>query len=148
MPRCQGDPGSGEARIVKGINGDRLAVIRPLDTEAVRSDLKAVYDRGIRSLAVVLMHAYAWPDHELAIGRLARDMGFTQVSLSSRVMPRVKLVARGDTTMVDAYLNPHIRTYLDNFKCGFKDKLVHTGLLFMQSDGGLAGAEGFTGSRP
>lgn len=145
--RADEDAPAGEARIVKGINGDRLAVIRPLDTEAIRSDLKAVYDRGIRSLAVVLMHAYAWPDHELAIGRLAREMGFTQVSLSSRVMPRVKLVARGDTTMVDAYLNPHIRTYLDSFKCGFKDKLVHTGLLFMQSDGGLAGADGFTGSR-
>jgi len=134
-------------KIVKGITGDRLAVIRSLDIEAIRSDLEAVYARGIRSLAVVLMHAYAWPDHEQTIGCLAKKMGFTQISLSSQVMPRVKLVARGDTTMVDAYLNPHIRTYLDSFRHGFKDKLNHTGLLFMQSDGGLAGAGGFTGSR-
>nr|WP_320013869.1 hydantoinase B/oxoprolinase family protein [uncultured Desulfobacter sp.] len=136
-----------EGKIVKGITGDRLAVIRPLDIAAIRSDLQAVYDQGIRSLAVVLMHAYAWPEHELTIGRLAQEIGFTQISLSSKVMPRVKLVARGDTTMVDAYLNPHIRTYLDSFKHGFKDGLAHTGLLFMQSDGGLAGADGFTGSR-
>jgi 5-oxoprolinase (ATP-hydrolysing) len=136
-----------DGKIVTGITGDRLAVIRPLDLNALRSDLEAVHDRGIRSLAVVLMHAYAWPGHEQIIGRIAREIGFTQVSLSSQVMPRVKLVARGDTTMVDAYLNPHIRTYLDSFKYGFKDKLAHTGLLFMQSDGGLAGADGFTGSR-
>ncbi|NDY72202.1 5-oxoprolinase [Desulfobacter hydrogenophilus] len=136
-----------DGKIVKGITGDRLAVIRPLDIAAIKSDLKAVYDLGLRSLAVVLMHAYAWPDHERAIGRLALEIGFTQVSLSSQVMPRVKLVARGDTTMVDAYLNPHIRTYLDSFKRGFKDELAQTGLLFMQSDGGLAGADGFTGSR-
>ena len=141
------DASAVEGNIVEAITGDRLAVIRPLDTAAIKSDLKAVYDRGIRSLAVVLMHAYAWPDHEQTIGRLAQEIGFTQISLSSKVMPRVKLVARGDTTMVDAYLNPHIRTYLDSFKHGFKDGLAHTGLLFMQSDGGLAGADGFTGSR-
>lgn len=145
--RADEDASAVEGKIVKGINDDRLAVIRSLDIEAIKSDLQAVYDRGIRSLAVVLMHAYAWPEHELTIGRLAQEIGFTQVSLSSKVMPRVKLVARGDTTMVDAYLNPHIRTYLDSFKQGFKDELAHTGLLFMQSDGGLAGANGFTGSR-
>ncbi|WP_321492934.1 hydantoinase B/oxoprolinase family protein [uncultured Desulfobacter sp.] len=138
---------AGAGKIVNGVNGDRLAVIRPLDMEAIQSDLKAVYDQGIRSLAVVLMHAYAWPEHELAIGRLAHEIGFTQISLSSRVMPRVKLVARGDTTMVDAYLNPHISTYLESFKRGFKDQLAQTDLLFMQSDGGLAGIDGFTGSR-
>ncbi len=141
------DASAVKGKIVAGITGERLAVIRPLDIAAIRSDLQAVFDQGIRSLAVVLMHAYAWPNHELTIGRLAREMGFTQVSLSSRVMPRVKLVARGDTTMVDAYLTPPVRTYLDSFKHGFKDKLAHTGLLFMQSDGGLAGADGFTGSR-
>nr|WP_320192350.1 hydantoinase B/oxoprolinase family protein [uncultured Desulfobacter sp.] len=141
------DASTVEEKIVKGITGDRLAVLCPLDISTVKSDLQAVFDRGIRSLAVVLMHAYAWPDHEQIIGRVAREIGFTQISLSSQVMPKVKLVARGDTTMVDAYLNPHIRTYLDSFKHGFKDNLAHTGLLFMQSDGGLAGTDGFTGSR-
>ena len=136
-----------ELPVVKGITGDRLVVLQALDVEALRPKLQDVFDRGIRSLAVVLMHAYAWPDHEQAIGRLAEAMGFTQISLSSQVMPRVKLVPRGDTTMVDAYLNPHIQAYLSSFRQGFSDALKDTSLLFMQSDGGLARADGFTGSR-
>ena len=134
-------------KIVEGITNERFAVIQPLDIESVLPQLQRIYNKGIRSLAVVLMHAYAWPDHEQAIGRVAKGMGFTQVSLSSEVMPRVKLVARGDTTMVDAYLNPHIKSYLDSFRKGFKHNLENTRLLFMQSDGGLAPADAFTGSR-
>jgi 5-oxoprolinase (ATP-hydrolysing) len=118
-----------------------------LDVDALRPRLQAILDRGIRSLAVVFMHAYAWPEHELAVGRLAGKIGFTQISLSSQVMPMVKLVARGDTTMTDAYLNPHIQTYLNSFRQGFSGGLKDTGLLFMQSDGGLARADDFTGSR-
>jgi 5-oxoprolinase (ATP-hydrolysing) len=133
--------------VVEGDTGDRLVVLKSLDLDDLRQRLQAVYNQGIRSLAVVLMHAYDWPDHERAIGRLARDMGFTQVSLSSRVMPRVKLVPRGDTTLVDAYLNPCIQNYLAGFREGFRGGLQQTGLLFMQSDGGLAGADRFTGSR-
>lgn len=133
--------------VVDGITGDRLVLLKALDPEALRPLLQKTYDQGIRSLAVVLMHAYAWPDHEQAIGRIAEEIGFTQISLSSQVMPRVKIVPRGDTTMVDAYLNPHIQTYLNSFRQGFSDKLEATSLLFMQSDGGLARADGFTGSR-
>jgi 5-oxoprolinase (ATP-hydrolysing) len=141
------DETAAAGREVTGITGDRLEIQTPLDIEGLRPQMQKLHDAGIRSLAVALMHAYAWPDHELAVSRLAEEMGFTQISLSSRVMPRVKLVARGDTTVVDAYLNPHIRTYLANFKQGFSDGLAHTDLLFMQSDGGLAPADGFTGSR-
>jgi 5-oxoprolinase (ATP-hydrolysing) len=136
-----------EQSVVEGRTGDRLVVLKSLDTEDLRKRLQAVYDQGVRSLAVALMHAYAWPDHERAVGRLARAIGFTQVSLSHRVMPRVKLVPRADTTMVDAYLTPCIRNYLSRFRKGFRKGLQGTGLLFMQSDGGLAGAEEFTGSR-
>jgi len=137
----------GEGRRLTGITGEQLLVIRPLDLEALRPALQRVHDAGIRSLAVALMHAYAWPGHEQAIGRLAGEIGFTQISLSSAVMPKVKLVPRGDTTMVDAYLNPHITRYLESFRQGFSDSLRHTNLLFMRSDGGLTPAEGLTGSR-
>jgi len=133
--------------VVEGITGDRLVILQALNAEALRDQLQKVFDQGIRSLAVVLMHAYAWPEHERIIGRLAEEIGFTQISLSSQVMPRVKLVPRGDTTMVDAYLNPHIQAYLGSFRQGFSDSLKDTSLLFMQSDGGLARADGFTGSR-
>jgi 5-oxoprolinase (ATP-hydrolysing) len=133
--------------VVEGITGERMVVMESLDVDALRPRLQAILDRGIRSLAVVFMHAYAWPEHELAVGRLAGEIGFTQISLSSQVMPMVKLVARGDTTMTDAYLNPHIQTYLNSFRQGFSGGLKDTGLLFMQSDGGLARADDFTGSR-
>ncbi len=133
--------------VVQGVTGERLVVMEALEVDTLRPRLQAILDRGIRSLAVVFMHAYAWPEHELAVGRLAGEMGFSQISLSSQVMPMVKLVARGDTTMTDAYLNPHIQTYLKSFRQGFSGGLDDTGLLFMQSDGGLARADDFTGSR-
>ena len=132
---------------LEGVTGERFAVLAKPDLESLRPRLQALLDQGIRSLAVVFMHAYACPQHEQAVGQLALKLGFEQVSLSSQVIPMVKLVSRGDTTMVDSYLTPHIRDYLQSFKKGFSDNLESTQLLFMQSDGGLSPAEDFTGSR-
>ncbi len=132
---------------VAGINGERFELLEAPDLDAIRPQLQSVLDQGIRSLAVAFLHACAYPEHERMLGAMAREMGFSQVSLSSRVMPMVKLVPRGDTAMVDAYLTPHIRQYLDSFRQGFSGRLRDTGLLFMQSDGGLARADDFTGSR-
>ncbi len=142
--RSQENP---KGEILTGITGERFAVLCRPDLEVLKQQFAELLRRGINSLAVVFMHAYACPQHEQAVGELAREMGFAQVSLSSRVIPMVKLVSRGDTTMVDAYLTPHIRSYLESFKKGFADDLAHTRLLFMQSDGGLAPAQDFTGSR-
>lgn len=133
--------------VVQGVTGERLVVLQAPDLDTVRPQLQSLLDKGILSLAVVFLHAYAWPEHELAVGRLAAELGFAQISLSSQVMPMVKLVPRGDTTMVDAYLNPHIQKYLSSFRQGFSGELDKTSLLFMQSDGGLARADNFTGSR-
>ena len=90
--------------------------------------------------------SYAFKEHECQVGEIARDIGFNQISLSHEVMPMVKMVARGDTTTVDAYLTPHIRNYLDSFRSGFSDNLKNTKLLFMQSDGGLTDSANFKGS--
>lgn len=136
-----------DGKILQGVSGERFTVLAEPDLAALKPQLQALLQRGIRSLAVVFLHAYACPQHEDAVGALAAALGFDQVSLSSQVMPMVKLVSRGDTTMVDSYLTPHIRAYLQSFKKGFTDNLVDTQLLFMQSDGGLAPAEDFTGSR-
>ena len=130
-----------------GITGDRFEVLQAPDLKALEPRLQALLDRGIRSLAVVFLHAYAFPDHERQVGEMARKLGFDQISLSSRVMPSVKMVARGDTTLVDAYLNPPIRRYLNSFREGFSDPLAEDKLWFMQSDGALARADDFTGSR-
>ena len=134
-------------KVIQGITGERVYIEKPLNADALKTALQNVLDSGIDSIAVVLMHAYIYPKHELAIGKLAEELGFAQISLSSQVMPVARLVARGDTTMVDAYLNPHIKSYLKTFQNSFSDQLKNTRLLFMQSDGGLSPPHDFTGSR-
>jgi len=125
---------------------ERLAadgvVLRPLDLAAARRGLQAAYDTGIRAAAIVLMHGYAWPDHEQALAGLCRDIGFTQVSTGHQVSPLMKLVGRGDTTVVDAYLSPLLRRYIDRLS---RAAGASVRLLFMQSNGGLTEAHHFQG---
>ena len=87
-----------------------------LDAEAARRDLTAAYARGLRSVAIVLMHGYRYPDHERRLAGIAAEIGFTQISVSHDVSPLMKLVARGDTTVVDAYLSPILRRYVDQVR--------------------------------
>lgn len=116
-------------------------VLSPLCTDVVRKQLQDVWSAGFRSIAIVLMHAYRYPDHEKRIAVLARDVGFTQVSVSHEVSPMMKLVGRGDTTVVDAYLSPILRRYVD----GVAGELDGVRLMFMQSSGGLTAADRFQG---
>ena len=116
-------------------------VIEPLDEEGVREVLAAARARGLRALAVVLMHGFRYPAHERRIGELAREAGFTQVSLSHQVSPLIKFVSRGDTTVVDAYLSPVLRRYVDRVAAA----MPGVRLQFMQSSGGLTDAHVFQG---
>ncbi|XP_061569490.1 5-oxoprolinase [Cololabis saira] len=134
-------------RVVTGSTGDSLEVWRELNVEKVEKELKEVLSRGITSLAVLLLHSYTWSDHEKELGSLARRLGFTQVSLSSEVMPMVRAVPRGYTVCADAYLTPKIHQYLKGFTSGFKGGLKDVDVLFMQSDGGLTPMDQFCGSR-
>ncbi|HLS48451.1 MAG TPA: hydantoinase/oxoprolinase family protein, partial [Actinomycetaceae bacterium] len=124
---------------------ERLAadgtVLRPLDLPALEAALREVRDAGIESLAVVGLHAHLHPRHEEQAGALARALGFTQVSLSSEVSPLLKLVPRGDTTVVDAYLSPILRRYVERVAT----ELPGVELAFMQSHGGLVEARHFRG---
>jgi len=117
------------------------AVEVALDEAGARADLQAAFDDGIRAIAIVLMHGYRHTAHERALADLAADIGFTQISVSHRVSPLMKLVSRGDTTVVDAYLSPILRRYVDQVAGEVGD--VH--LMFMQSNGGLANADFFQG---
>jgi 5-oxoprolinase (ATP-hydrolysing) len=121
-----------------GAHGD---VVMPLDEAGARPDLQAAYDAGFRALAIVFMHGYRYRGHEEAVARIARAIGFTQVSVSHEVSPLMKLVARGDTTVVDAYLSPILRRYVDQVA----GDLPGVNLQFMQSSGGLADARAFQG---
>ncbi|MBM3598987.1 MAG: 5-oxoprolinase [Alphaproteobacteria bacterium] len=113
----------------------------PVDLDAARRGLAAAWERGIRSVAIVFLHGYRHHAHERAVAELARAMGFPQVSVSHEVSPLMKLVGRGDTTVVDAYLSPILRRYVDRVA----GELGEVRLMFMQSNGGLADARRFQG---
>ncbi|MGC4929968.1 hydantoinase B/oxoprolinase family protein [Streptomyces sp. DT117] len=115
--------------------------VRALELDAVREQLRAAHADGLRSAAVVLMHGYRHPAHERAVAEAAREAGFTQVSSSHEVSPLIRLVPRGDTTVVDAYLSPVLRRYVDEVAA----RLEGIRLLFMQSNGGLREAAAFRG---
>lgn len=120
-------------------------VLTPLDLAATRRALEAAFADGIRSVAICFMHGYRYPAHEEATAALARDLGFTQVSVSHRVSPLVKFVSRGDTTVVDAYLSPLLRRYVDRVSAAIGTGDPATRLFFMQSSGGLTDAALFQG---
>ncbi|MFY9685206.1 MAG: hydantoinase B/oxoprolinase family protein [Pseudolabrys sp.] len=120
-------------------------VEREPDLAAVRADLEAVKVDGIKAIAIVFMHAYRYPDHERKVAALARDVGFAQVSVSHEVSPLIKLVGRGDTTVVDAYLSPILRRYVAQVDRDLDAKQSEARLMFMMSSGGLTAAELFQG---
>ncbi|MGZ5181077.1 MAG: hydantoinase B/oxoprolinase family protein [Ramlibacter sp.] len=121
-----------------GAQGD---VIEPLDEAGLRQALAQAHADGLRSVAVVFMHGYRFTAHEEAAGRIARAVGFTQVSTSHGTSPMMKFVSRGDTTVVDAYLSPILRRYVDQVA----SEMPGVQLYFMQSSGGLADAHAFQG---
>ena len=116
-------------------------VVRPLNHHQTRATLQAVHDAGIRTLAIVLLHSYRAPAHEQICGAIAADIGFRHVFLSHQVSPLIKVVGRGETTVVDAYLSPLLQRYVDHLAAELGD----VPLLFMQSSGGLTAARQFQG---
>lgn len=121
----------------------------PLDEAALRADLRRLHrDYGYVSVAVALLHSYAYGDHEAAAARIATEEGYTHVTTSAAAMPTVGLVARATTAVVDAYLTPSIQAYVAGFRSGFTDpSLAGVDVQFMQSDGGLCTADAFRAFR-
>lgn len=120
-------------------------VERAPDEAAIRSALQAQYDAGFRTVAIVFMHGYRYTAHEQVAARIARDIGFPQVSVSHEVSPLVKLVGRGDTAVVDAYLSPILRRYVQQVSEELDIARTGARLMFMMSSGGLTAAELFQG---
>ncbi len=129
------------------------AVVRELDEEEARRGLREARRAGYRAVAIALMHGYRYPEHERRVARLARAAGFSQVSASHEISPLIKLVSRGETTVVDAYLSPILRRYVDGVArqlggeraADEADARPAVALRFMQSHGGLTGAHLFRG---
>jgi 5-oxoprolinase (ATP-hydrolysing) len=123
-------------------------VERPIDLASLRAEMEKALADGMKSIAIVLMHAYAFPEHEIAAANLAREVGFEQISVSHDVSPLIKIVGRGDTTVADAYLSPILNRYVQRVSAA----LSATGpdeagpqVMFMASSGGLKAAELFQG---
>ena len=131
---------AGVVEVAERLSADG-AVLEPLDLAGTRCDLQAAFDAGYRSIAVVLMHAYRYPQHELEIENAAAAIGFSQISVSHKVSALMKLIPRGDTTVVDAYLSPILRRYVDQVA----GVMSGVRLMFMQSNGGLTEARRFQG---
>ncbi|MES2999692.1 MAG: hydantoinase B/oxoprolinase family protein [Pseudomonadota bacterium] len=121
--------------------GAQGEMIEPLDEAHLKAELQAAFEQGLRSVAIVFMHGYRYTDHEAAAARIALEVGFTQVSTSHGTSPMMKFVSRGDTTVVDAYLSPILRRYVEQVAA----EMPGVQLFFMQSSGGLTDAHAFQG---
>lgn len=144
--------------IVRGLSSEAVRVLKRPSEILIRSQLQEVYDRGIHSIAVCLMHGYTFPDHEAMVGRLAGEIGFHHVSLSHELMPMIKLIPWATSACADAYLTPTIKRYISGFQAGFEGGLGRESIKkqkdawgarceFMQSDGGLVDVDQFSGLR-
>ncbi|WP_292487140.1 hydantoinase B/oxoprolinase family protein [Methanohalobium sp.] len=128
-------------------------VINPPDFESVREKLKSAYYSGFNSIAIAFMHAYRYPSHEIKVAEIAKEIGFSQISMSHDTSPLIKLISRAETTIVDAYLSPVIGRYINDIISMLENNRTHekddetekTRLMFMQSNGGLVNADSFQG---
>jgi 5-oxoprolinase (ATP-hydrolysing) len=147
-----------EGDLVRGLSGETVRILQKPDHGQIKKQLQEVFDSGLRSIAVCLMHGYTYPEHEATVGKIAREIGFEHVSLSHELMPMIKLVPRATSACADAYLTPAIRKYIDGFQKGFAGGLGTESVKkeegargarceFMQSDGGLVDVDGFSGLR-
>ncbi|KAJ5919009.1 hypothetical protein N7466_009952 [Penicillium verhagenii] len=153
----QGNPPL-DTGIVRGLSSEAVRILKRPSEIVVKAQLQDIYDRGIRSIAVCLMHGYTFPDHEALVGRLASEIGFHHVSLSHELMPMIKLIPRATSACADAYLTPTIKRYISGFQAGFEGGLGNKSIKkqkglwgarceFMQSDGGLVDVDQFSGLR-
>ncbi|KAG7842730.1 hypothetical protein KL941_004760 [Ogataea angusta] len=135
-------------RYVEGKTKEVFEIIKPLDTEKLTCDLLKLKEQGINSLAIVFIHGYNYQEHEKKAGEIAKSLGFGNISLSHELLPVIKTLPRGQSTVVDAYLTPIVKKYIDGFLAGFEPGFEkHTRVEFMQSDGGLCSWRNFSGLR-
>ncbi len=141
-----GSPRAGYGSRIKGVTGETVIDLKKPDLDDVKVQLEEFRSKGIQSVAIVLAHSYTYDEHEKMVEKIARGMDcFTEISMSSKVMPMVKLVNRGHTACAAAYLTPKITTYLSSFREGFDEGLESVMLTFMKSDGGLTPVNDFGG---
>ncbi|OAK99073.1 hypothetical protein IQ06DRAFT_337497 [Phaeosphaeriaceae sp. SRC1lsM3a] len=132
--------------LVRAVTGDTVRILQRPNLEAVRNTLETLWDDGYRSISIAFLHSYAYPEHELCVGNMAMSMGFS-TAMSSALQPMIKIVPRGMSATVDAYLTPVIKEYINSISANFHGGLASqsTRCEFMQSDGGLVDFRKFSG---
>lgn len=135
--------------IVRGVSGEAVAIMQRPDEGKIHAELLRLWEEGYRSLAIVFMFSYTYPDHEQLVKRIAQEVGFKSISCSAELMPMIKMVPRATSATADAYLTPVLQAYIDGFFSGFdaslRDGRAGTRVEFMMSDGGLTSVEHFSG---
>jgi 5-oxoprolinase (ATP-hydrolysing) len=129
------------------LHGEKLKILKEPDPIEVNTKLKEILAHGIKSIAVNFLHSHLFNKHEELVREAAEELGFEQISLSSQILPMIRMVPRGCTTCVDAYLTPIIKQYLVSFTAGFDEGISQVNVSFMQSDGGLTPMQKFLGNR-
>ncbi|ODV93699.1 hypothetical protein PACTADRAFT_71566 [Pachysolen tannophilus NRRL Y-2460] len=133
-------------KYIFGETKEVIQIVKPLNIEKSTKDLIELKNIGINSIAICLVHGYNYQEHEKTLGEIARKIGFKNISLSHELLPMIKVVNRGHSTCIDAYLTPIIKLYIENLLSGFqKDFYKYTRVEFMMSDGGLCQYDKFTG---
>jgi 5-oxoprolinase (ATP-hydrolysing) len=139
-----------DSQLIEGLSGEAVRILQKPDYDVVCKELEVLWEEGYRSLALALMHSYAYSEHELKIAEIAKGMGF-KIAVSSQLQPMIKIVPRAQSATADAYLSPITQDYLASFAKGFqgefKDAKNLNKLLLSQSDGGLVSFQKFTGLR-
>ncbi|CCD24391.1 5-oxoprolinase NDAI_0D00770 [Naumovozyma dairenensis CBS 421] len=135
---------AGDNNLVLGESGEIVRILKKPNEVDVKKILNSIYNTGIRSIGIAFLHSYTYPNHEKLVGRIAKEVGFTHVSLSSEVSPMIKFLPRAHSSVADAYLTPVIKSYLDSISKGLVNS-ENTSIQFMQSDGGLVEGEKFSG---
>ncbi|CCH44964.1 5-oxoprolinase (ATP-hydrolysing) [Wickerhamomyces ciferrii] len=130
--------------LILGTSGETVRILKKPDVESITSSLQVLYASGIRSIGIALLHSYTYPEHEKIIGEIATKIGFTHISLSSELIPMIKLIPRANSSIADAYLTPEIKKYLNGFTSGLNSQ-NQAKIEFMKSDGGLVDASKFSG---
>ncbi|KAJ3185459.1 hypothetical protein HDU87_000080 [Geranomyces variabilis] len=144
------DMSDASSKYERGITDEYVQILDALDVDQIKKELTAVHNRGIESVAICFMHSFTFPHHEKIVGELAKQIGFKNVTLSSEIMPTIKILPRAASAMADAYLTPGIQAYIEGFFEGFDEGVRDPSKVrveFMQSDGGLAPVQDFSGYR-
>lgn len=129
-----------------GKSGETVHILKKINEDEVRATLKILYATGIRSLAVSFLHSFTYQEHEQVVGRIAKEIGFEHISLSSEISPMIKFIPRANSAVADSYLTPVIKSYLNGIESGLSEA-QDTRIQFMQSDGGLVDSHKFSGLR-